>query len=153
MRLPSAAMPVTDSQWKILETVSKSRTAPHREVQRARVLLFAAEGVANTGIAKQVGVSVTTVRAWRDRFGEQGLTNFGQVRPGRGRKPSLSQDKIAEIVRATGEDKPGGATYWSCRSMAKSQGVSSATVQRIWSARGLKPHLGEIVQTVQRPEV
>ena len=131
---------VTESQRKILETVSRSRTAPHREVQRARVLLLAADGVANTGIAERVGVSPTTVRAWRDRFGVQGLAKFGQVGPGRGRKPSLSTEKIAEIVRATQEDTPPGATHWSCRSMAKAQGVSPATVQRIWSARGLKPH-------------
>ncbi|MGH3515358.1 MAG: IS630 family transposase, partial [Pseudonocardiaceae bacterium] len=34
-----------------------------------------------------------------------------------------------------------GETHWSCRSMATRAGVSSASVQRIWSARGLKPHL------------
>ncbi len=134
-------MPLTDSQREILETLSKSRTAAHREVQRARALLFAAEGLANTRIAERVGVSPATVRAWRDRFGEQGLAKLGEVRRGRGRKPSISEEKVAEIVRATREDTPPGETHWSCRSMARAQGVSPATVQRIWSARGLKPHL------------
>jgi transposase len=134
-------MPLTDSQREILESLSKSRTAAHREVQRARALLLAAEGIANTRIAERVGVSPATVRAWRDRFGEQGLARFGEVRSGRGRKPSLSAEKIAEIVRATQEDAPPGETHWSCRTMAKAQGVSPATVQRIWSARGLKLHL------------
>ena len=36
---------------------------------------------------------------------------------------------------------PEGATHWSCRSMARKAGVSAASVQRIWSARGLTPHL------------
>jgi len=134
-------MPLTDSQREILESLSKSQTAAHREVQLARALLFAAEGLANTRIAERVGVSPATVRAWRDRFGEQGLARLGQVRRGRGRKPSISEEKVAEIVRATREDTPPGETHWSCRSMAKAQGVSPATVQRIWSARGLKPHL------------
>ena len=134
-------MPLTDSQREILEGLSKSRTAAHREVQRARALLFAAKGLANTRIAERVGVSPATVRAWRDRFGEQGLAKMGEVRRGRGRKPSISEEKVAEIVRATREDTPPGETHWSCRSMAKAQGVSPATVQRIWSARGLKPHL------------
>jgi len=134
-------MPLTDSQREILESLSKSRTAAHREVQRAWALLFAAEGIANTRIAERVGVSPATVRAWRDRFGEQGLVKFGEVRSGRGRKPSISAEKIAEIVRATREDTPPGETHWTCRTMAKAQGVSPATVQRIWSARGLKPHL------------
>jgi transposase len=134
-------MPLTDSQREILESLSKSRTAAHREVQRARALLFAAEGLANTRIAERVGVSPATVRAWRDRFGEQGLAKLGEVRRGRGRKPSISAERVAEIVRATREDTPPGETHWSCRSMARAQGVSPATVQRIWSARGLKPHL------------
>jgi transposase len=62
-------------------------------------------------------------------------------RQGRGRKPSIPSEKVAEIVRRTKEETPAGETHWSCRSMAKVAGVSPATVQRIWSARGLKPHL------------
>ena len=46
-----------------------------------------------------------------------------------------------EIVELTLHSKPEGQTHWSCRSMAQVVGVSPATVQRIWSARGLKPHL------------
>ncbi len=134
-------MPVTQSQRKILEALSRSATAPHREVVRARVLLLAADGVANTAIAARLGVSPGSVRAWRDRFGVQGVTKFGQIAPGRGRESSISAEKVAEIVRATREDTPAGGTHWSCRSMATAQGVSPATVQRIWSARGLKPHL------------
>jgi len=134
-------MPLTDSQREILETLSRSRAAPHREVQRARALLLAGQGWANSRIASQVGVSGSTVTAWRARFVEQGLVKFGQVAKGRGRKPVLSEAKIAEIVRATQESTPPGQTHWSCRTMAKAQGVSPATVQRIWSARGLKPHL------------
>jgi len=95
MRPATAPMPLTDSQREILESLSKSRIAAHREVQRARALLFAAEGIANTRIAERVGVSPATVRAWRDRFGEQGLAKLGEVRSGRGRKPSISAEKIA----------------------------------------------------------
>lgn len=38
-----------------LAVLAKSQTARHREVQRARVLLLAAEGLANIRIADQVG--------------------------------------------------------------------------------------------------
>ena len=141
MRAATPPMPLTDSQREILVSLSRSRTAPHRQVQRARALLLAGQGVANTQITGQVGVSPSTVKAWRDRFAEQGLAEFGAVGKGRGRKPVLSKDKVAEIVRATQETKPPGETHWSCRTMAKAQGVSPATVQRIWSSRGLKPHL------------
>ena len=141
MRLPTAPMPIADSQREVLETLSRSRAAPHRQVQRARVLLRAADGVANTQIAASVGVSPATVKSWRERFEQEGLKDLGVVRPGRGRKPQISDEKVAEIVHATLHDKPEGQTHWSCRTMAKAHGVSPATVQLIWSARGLKPHL------------
>jgi hypothetical protein len=53
----------------------------------------------------------------------------------------VSDEKVAEIVGLTLHSKPEGETHWSCRSMAKQTGVSPASVQWIWSARGLKPHL------------
>src|SRR5918998_244846 len=56
-----------------------------------------------------------------------------------------AQALLAEIVDLTLHSKPEGQTHWSCRSMAKQAGVSSATVARIWSARGLKPHLVKTV--------
>jgi transposase len=141
MRSPTAAMPLASGQREVLEKLRRSQTAKHRDVQRARVLLLAADGVANTQIASQVGVSPTSVSNWRERFAAEGLGLFGPVRPGRGRKPSITAQKVAEIVAATLHEKPVGETHWSCRSMAEAKGVSPATVQRIWSARGLKPHL------------
>ena len=140
MRLATAPMSVTDSQREILDGLARSRVAAHRDVQRARALLLAADGVANTQIAVTVGVSPTTVTAWRERFAEDGLTAFGAIRPGRGRKPSIPAQKVEAIVHATLHEKPPGETHWSCRTMAKAQGVSSASVQRIWSARNIQPH-------------
>jgi transposase len=56
-------------------------------------------------------------------------------------KPSIPAAKVEEIVEATLHSKPKGETHWSTRPMAKHAGVSRNTVQRIWKARGLKPHL------------
>ena len=117
------------------------RSAPHRQVQRAKALLLAADGVANTRIADEVGVTAVTVWASRNRFAEAGLAKLGQVRGGRGPKPSIPAEKVEEIVQATLHSKPKSETHWSTRSMAKHAGVSRNTVQRIWKARGLKPHL------------
>jgi transposase len=140
MRAATPALDMTDGQREILEALAKSRTASHREVTRAKALLLAAQGVANTAIAASLGVSASSVAAWRSRFADEGLSKFGQVRSGRGRKAQIPAEKIDEIVRLTQETKPKGETHWSCRSMAKAAGVSPATVQRVWSARGLKPH-------------
>ena len=151
MRPPTPPVPVSDGQRQVLETLARSSAAEHREVVAARALLLAAEGKANTAIGEQVGVSPTTVASWRERFGEDGLAGLGVVRPGRGRKPTISDEKVAEIVRATLKDTPPGETHWSCRSMARAQGVSPATVQRIWSALGLKPHQVETFKLSNDP--
>jgi len=132
---------MSDSQRAALEVLARARSAPHRQVQRAKALLLAADGVANTRIAEQVGVTAVTVRAWRNRFPEDGLAKLGEVRKGRGPKPSIPAEKVEEIVQATLHSKPRGETHWSTRSMARHAGVSRNTVQRIWKARGLKPHL------------
>ena len=151
MRAPSPALRVSDEQCEVLERLSASQTAAHREVQRARALLMARAGGANTRIAAELGVSPATVSAWRERFAADGLKGLGGVRPGRGRKPSIPDEKVAAIVDATLHEKPPGETHWSCRTMAKAHGVSPATVQRIWSARGLQPHRVETFKLSRDP--
>ncbi len=94
---------------------------------------------ANTRIGADLNVSPTTVSHWRERFQADGLKGIGVVRAGRGRKPSISAEKVAEIVHVTLHGKPVGETHWSCRTMAARVGVSPATVQRIWSARNINP--------------
>src|SRR5476649_604726 len=94
-----------------LEVLARSSTAAHREVQRAKVLLMAADGVANARISASVWVTPVTVRAWRARFASDGLAKLGQVRAGRGRKPSISPAKIEEIVRLTMHETPPGETH------------------------------------------
>ncbi len=141
MRAAAPALVMSDGQRETLEALSRSQTLPYREVQRAKALLLAGDGVANTAIADRVDVTVKTVRAWRERFAEEGLAKFSQVKAGRGRKPVISQAKVEEIVDLTLHSKPDGETHWSCRTMAEKTGVSSSQVQRIWAARGLKPHL------------
>jgi transposase len=131
---------MTTAQREVLQRVARSATAAHREVVRATVLLDAADGTPNAEIARRHRVSAITVRSWRTAFEADGLTGWGKVKKGRGRKPVISEDTIAEIVELTTKTTPPGATHWSCRTMAERVGVSPATVQRIWSELGLQPH-------------
>jgi hypothetical protein len=84
-----------------------------------------------------------TKRRRRAEFAERGLAELGKVAAGRGRRASIPQAVIDQIVDLTLHHRLEGATHWSCRSMAARVGVSSATVQRVWSGPGLKPHLVE----------
>jgi transposase len=142
---------MTDGQREVLETLVRSQTAPVRQVLRAQVLLLAAEGVSNVEIAERCDVSRPTVLAWRKHFQVQGLARFGEVAQGRGAKSTIAQETIAEIVRLTTQSTPEGATHWSVRAMAKRVGISPASVQRIWSQLGLKPHLVETFKVSTDP--
>ncbi|MHB8796575.1 MAG: IS630 family transposase [Candidatus Nanopelagicales bacterium] len=136
----AVALSMSPGQRQALDKIARSQTAPHRDVVKARALLAAADGVANARIAADLAVTAVSVRAWRARFEADGLAGWGKVAKGRGRKATIPQATIDQIVDLTLHYVPEGHTHWSCRVMAEHAGVSPATVQRIWDARGLKPH-------------
>jgi len=84
MSRAAASLAISDGQQEVLETLARPRSAAHRVVQRARVLLLAANGVSNSEISEVVGVSCPTVLAWRGQFEKDGLVGFGEVATGRG---------------------------------------------------------------------
>lgn len=55
----------------------------------------------------------------------------------------MTDEQVAEVLRATLETKPKGPTHWSTRSMAARAGLSQTIVSKIWRAFGLKPHRAE----------
>src|SRR5260221_11864704 len=67
----------------------------------------------------------------------------GRAATGRGGSPPLAASVIEKVVHMTLHEKPPAATHWSARRLAKAAGISHTSVQRIWRAHGLKPHLGK----------
>jgi transposase len=134
------ALAISPEQQRTLEAWIAARNTPQKVVFRSRIVLMAAEGKANRRIAQELQTSRPTVILWRQRFAESGPTGLTEAAPGRGRKPQISSGKVKQIVEATLHTKPKAATHWSVRSMAQAQGVSAATVHRIWDAHGLEPH-------------
>src|SRR5208337_4942767 len=98
------------------------------------------EGPVRQRHRRAIEINRKTVILWRRRFAEQGLESLWEIAPGRGRKPVYGADKIKALVDATLQTKPKGMTQWSCRLMAKNQGMSKSTVSNIWRSHNLKPH-------------
>jgi transposase len=72
--------------------------------------------------------------------------------PRSGAPRTISDEKVAEVVRLTLETKPKNATHWSTRSMAARCGLSNESIHRIWKTFGLQPHRSDAFQLSTDPE-
>ena len=95
----------------------------------------------NQHIATKLRISRPKVQLWRVRFLDLRLDGLEKDAPRPGRLPSISPEKTQAVVEATLHTQPPNATHWSTRTMAKAQGLSEATIRRIWKQHNLKPHL------------
>ena len=126
-----------------LERLVRDRNTPQKVVWRARIVLLASDGLTAEGIAAAVDKSLLTVRRWRRRYVAKGMDGLLKDATRPSRVKPLTPEKIEQVVHMTLHTKPPNATHWSLRSMAAAAGVSYSSVQRIWRAHGLKPHLIE----------
>jgi transposase len=129
----------TSQEQQIRQWLSAHGT-PQQVALRCRIVLAAAEGHAESAIAEHLRTHRRTVHLWRTRFIQGGLQSLWEIAPGRGRKPTYGPEKVKAIVDATLQTKPVAMTHWSCRLMAKAQGVSKSTVSNIWRSHQVKPH-------------
>src|ERR671919_1042325 len=101
MVAPAVALPVSSEQREVLERLSRSHTAPAREVRQARALLWAAAGVPNAEIARRCESTPKSVRRWRARFDVEGLASGGHIRPGRGPRAGVDTDPVGADLQGT----------------------------------------------------
>jgi transposase len=145
-------VPLSPQQREALEQRSRARSLPARMVERARIVLLAAEGKQNKEIAEQLRISVQKAARWRARFLELGLGGLEKDAPRPGRTPKITPSAVARVVRMTTQEKPPNATHWSTRTMARAAGISKASVGRIWQRHGLKPHRVETFKLSRDPQ-
>lgn len=137
---------VTLSKW------ARGRSTEARLVQRAKIVLAAADGVANNLIATELGTDPHTVARWRKRFVALRLAGLEKDAVRGGRPTTKRQSLAAEIIRKTTQEKPANATHWSTRTLAKELGIDAMMVQRVWAANGLKPHLTKTFKVSNDPK-
>jgi transposase len=132
---------LNDADRELLQRWSRGRSTPARLVLRANIILRAADGARNDVIAAELGTNRLLVGKWRNRFAKLGVAGIEKDAPRGGRKPAARDAVAAKIIEWTTQRKPGNATHWSTRTLAKALGTSRAMVNRVWRANGLKPHL------------
>ena len=124
-----------------LESIVRNGKTPQKLARRACIILLSAIGVPTGQIVPQLGTSIPTITRWRTRYQTDGIKGLLNDHSRPGRKKQIEDSKVREVVERTLKEKPLNATHWSTRSMAAEVGLSSASVQRIWKAHGLKTHL------------
>lgn len=142
MARPISLVEVTASERQELQRRVKASTVSKRDSLRAAIVLRRAEGVKQAQVAEELGVSITSVNKWSQRFERDGLEGL-KDKKGRGRPSSISAQQVEKVItQATQPPKP--RKRWSVRTMAREVGISPDSVHRIWKANDIKPHLVRI---------
>src|ERR1700733_11717107 len=127
---PLPALELTVEERRELSGFASSRSLAHALVARAQLVLWSADGVSNAVIGERLNWSKPTVGKWRQRFVEHRLQGlYDELRPGRPR--SVSDEKVALLLRRTLKNKPPAGSHWSVRQAADSNGLSESTVHRV----------------------
>ena len=144
-RARAVAVNPTKKRRRKLEQIVRASSSPQRLVLRARIVLLAADGMANAGSRRGLGCSVAVVRTWRRRFACRGIPGlFDKPRSGRpevhgpsataggagGRHLRPARGGIAVV---TGDDR---------RATCGERGlvISAATVGRVLAEAEVRPH-------------
>jgi transposase len=151
----AAALPIAPDDLAMLRRWAAATQAPAAVAQRAKILLLAAEGMANTEIAQRLGVSRPTVIAWRKRYAREGLIAELADRPRRGRPQTVRRARRAEILATTLTPPPEylGVTHWSSRLLADQLGISHSTVARVWAEHDIRPWQTQTFKFSTDPEL
>ena len=97
--LPVCLRDLTAEESSAVEALARSRTAPARRVERARIVWRASHGEAPPTIAEALGLDAETVRRRIRRFDAEGLAAI-EDRPRSGRPATYSPDEVAAVIAA-----------------------------------------------------
>ena len=145
-------VPLSPEQRRTLEQHSRARSLPARLVERARIILRAADGLQDQQIADELNITPEKAARWRNRFLDGGLLALEKDAPRPGRTRTITDATVKRVIEKTTREKPDNATQWSTRTMAVAVGLSEASVRRIWHAHGLKPHLVRTFKVSHDPQ-
>jgi transposase len=135
-----------------LNAIVADRNSPQKHVWRAQIVLLTSDGCGTAEIMRQAGVSKTVVWRWQERFMTDGVAGLLRDKTRPSRIPPLEADVAARVVAATQIDPPGETTHWTAPAMARLQGISVSSVQRIWRRHGLQPHRTRLFKLSNDPQ-
>ena len=141
-----------------LERIVRSSTAEVRMVERAQIVLCAAEGRSAAEIGRLVGCSTNTAQKWRARYEQDGIAGLRDL-PRSGKPLIYSQaDRARLIAKACTRppETPEGAQQerWTYEQLGQAVGMSRAQAHTILARADIKPHLTDywVMSDFSNPE-
>jgi hypothetical protein len=125
----ATAIELTASERSMLESIVRSPKSEHGAVERAQIVLLAAEGHASRLIARAIDSWPGRVSRWRKRFAEERLAGLVD-RPRPGPRPTYDIGTDRRILAALDEAPPAGFARWTAPLLAAHLGDVSD--QYIW---------------------
>jgi transposase len=112
-----------------LEAWARATSIERRRVERARIVLLAAEGRASRAIARELGCRHHTVSKWRVRFAKERLAGLADA-PRSGKPKTYDAAADRRILALLDRPPPAGFARWTAPLIAKELGDVSD--QHIW---------------------
>jgi transposase len=141
-----------------LERIVRSGTAQVRMVERAEIVLRAAEGHSAAQIGRMLGCSENTVQKWRARYERDGISGLDDL-PRSGKPLVYSQEVRARLIAKACTRPPATAEgarqeRWTYEQLGEAIGMSASQAHTILSRAEIKPHLTDywIMSDFSQPE-
>lgn len=168
MRLLAQHVEVTARQRDLLDKLIRAAKTPQRLVERAQIVLRAADGHSNERLVRELGVTRPTLRKWRrrwmqaapslcaaeakenDRALSRRIVEALSDAPRSGRPPEFEPEQILGIIATACEDPQDSdrpVSHWTAKDLAQEvmkrdivKQISKRTVGRFLEECDLKPH-------------
>ena len=117
---PASAILMSQRHYELFSQEQRKRSISRQNYSRIRILLRASEGQSNKQIAREEGISLNTVKAWRSRWerGHQQLLEFEKGLSGQGVNDFQLRQKMLELI--SDQPRSGAPAYIS---MAQKQQI------------------------------
>src|SRR5215207_3067370 len=102
---PTIRLKLNTQQRDELRRMAEARKTPQAEASRARAVLLSAEGLDDKEVGRRVGLSNSSAGKWRKRYAKEGIGGLSDA-PRSGPPRTISDEKVAEVLRLTLESKP-----------------------------------------------
>jgi len=149
---------VSDEDRVELERIVRATSSEVGLVERARIVLAAAEGLKALDICERVGCSEPTVTKWRSRYAEQGVEGLRDA-PRSGPPLTYGPETRALLIAKACTRPPATAEgarqeRWTYEQLGEAVGMSASQAHVILARAAIKPHLTEywIMSDFSKPE-